>query len=149
MFYRLWNRRKREAELEPPPVGNRDRQFRGLFAGVPMIVGLVTLSILALLTFFHIRFMAQVGECRNNSMTNANMEVIAEQAPYFLQPEGSLSTELYSPDPPQQVEASLNRARAAIMREAVVSGDFRNLPTMLWEVAAADEGGSHIILYCP
>lgn len=148
MIYRLWNRRKREPELEPP-VGSRDRQFRGLFAGVPLIVALVGITIFALLLFLNSRFMARVMECRAGYNSYPNIQVIDEQEPYFLQPFGRLRTELHSADPPSEVEAWLNRARAAIMREAVASGDFRDVPEQWWNIEPAANGGSNIVLYCP
>ena len=149
MFYRLWNRRRREPELEPPPVGNRDRQFRGLFAGVPLIIGLVIISVLGLLLVFHTRFMAQVNECRITSMASADLQLIAEEAPYFLQPMGSLTMKFSSDDSPEAVDNALRRIVALAQREGVLTGDFRNVPTMTWEVEAAEGGGSHIILHCP
>jgi hypothetical protein len=77
------------------------------------------------------------------------MQIIEEQSPYFLQPFGSLRTELYSPDPSEQVREWLNRARAALEREAVVSGDFRNLPSQTVIVEATDDGGSRVVMTCP
>jgi hypothetical protein len=149
MIYRLWNRRKREADLEPPPVGSRDRQFRGLFAGVPLIILLVTISVFALLMVLHSRFMGRVGECRAVYHSHPEMEVIAEQQPYFLQPYGSLTAELYSPDPPEQVREWISRSYAAIMREAVTSGNFSNIPEQSWTIVEAEGGGSRITLTCP
>jgi hypothetical protein len=149
MIYRLWNRRKREPEPDLPLVGSRDRQFRGLFAGVPLIIVLVVVTIFALLVFLNSRFMARVAECRTGYNSYPNMQVIDEQEPYFLQPFGRLMTELYSPDPPEEVEAWLNRARAAIMREAVASGDFSDIPGQWWSIEPAANGGSQIVLYCP
>jgi hypothetical protein len=149
MIYRLWNRRKREVDLEPPPVGNRDRQFRGLFAGVPLIVGLVVITLGVLLLFMHSQFMGRVAQCRESYNTDPDMQIVSEQPPYFLQPFGSLTTELHSTESAEQVQDRLNRARAALQREAVVSGDFRNLPEQSWIVFEAEDGGSRITLTCP
>ena len=92
-----------DAESDLLPVGNQDRQFRGLFAGTPLIIALVIVSVFALLIFLHSQFMVRVGQCREIYHTNPDMQVIAEQQSYFLQPFGSLRTELYSPNPPEQV----------------------------------------------
>lgn len=149
MIYRLWNRRKREVDLEPPPVGNRDRQFRGLFAGVPLIIGLVVITLGALLLFLHSQFMGRVAQCREAYNANPTIQVVAEQQPYFLQPFGTLTTELYSPELPESARDRLNRARAALQREAVITGDFSNLPEQSWTVVEAEDGGSRITLICP
>ncbi len=148
MFYRFWKPRKRDSDPEPPPVGNRDRQWRGLFAGVPLIFGLVIITVLALLLFLHSRFMGHVGDCRAGYSTYPNVQVIDEQQPYFLQPFGTLRADLYSSDSPDAVEAWLNRARAEMMREAMESGDFSSVPSQSWRVTAAN-GGSEIVVYCP
>jgi hypothetical protein len=149
MIYRLWNRRKRDTDPEPPPAGNRDRQFRGLFAGVPLIIGLVVITLGALLLFLHSQFMGRVAQCRESYNANPIMQVVAEQQPYFLQPFGTLTTELFSPDTPEQVQEWFNRARAALMREAMARGDFRSLPEQTWTVEAAEGGGSRVTLTCP
>jgi hypothetical protein len=152
MFYRLLPHRKREQEVVDPAVpstGSRDRQFRGLFSGVLLIFALVSVTLLGLLLFLHSGFIARVAECREGYNSYPDMQIIEEQAPYFLQPFGAVMTELYSPDPPEQVQEWLNRARAALQREAVVSGDFRNLPSQMLVVEAAENGGSRVMLSCP
>lgn len=149
MFYRLWNHRKPEGDPEPPPVGSRDRQFRGIFAGVPLIIGLVTITTIALLVFLNARFIARLNECRNAYVTYPRMEIVSEQEPYFLQPNGILLTELYSPDDPAVVRDWFGRAYGALMRQAVISGDFRDMPQQTWSVEAAEGGGSTIMLTCP
>lgn len=149
MIYRLWNRRKREVDPEPPPIGNRDRQFRGLFAGVPLIIGLVFVSVLAMLIFLHSQFVGRVGACREVYHTHPEMQVMSEEQPYFLQPNGSLTTEIYAPNPPEQVREWVARSYAAIMRQAVTSGNFGNLPEQSWTVVEAEDGGSRVTLICP
>lgn len=149
MIYRLWNRRKRDDDLEPQLVGSRDRQFRGLFAGVPLIIVLVVATILALLLFLHSRFMVRVDECRAVYHQHPDMQVISEEQPYFLQPYGSLTTELYSPNPPSQVREWVSRSYAAIMREAMRSGNFSNVPQQTFTVTEAEDGGSRVTLNCP
>ena len=142
-------RKDRDAESDLPPVGNRDRRFRGLFAGTPLITALVIVSVFALLIFLHSQFMARVGQCREVYHTNPDMQVIDEQQSYFLQPFGSLRTELYSPDAPGQVREWLSRSYVAEMREAVTSGNFTNMPEQSWTVIAVEDGGSRITLTCP
>jgi hypothetical protein len=152
MIYRLLPPRKPKEEVEEPAtpsVGSWDHQFRGLFSGVLGIVGLVIVTLLVLLLFLHSRFMGQVAECRQAYLGDPNMRIIKEEPPYFLQPFGSLTTELHSTESAEQVQDRLNRARAALQREAVVSGDFSNLPEQTWTVLEAEDGGSRIMLTCP
>lgn len=154
MIYRLLPPRKPKEEeevFEPATqsVGSWDHQFRGLFSGVLGIVGLVIVTLFLLLLFLHSRFMGQVAECRKAYLDDPNMQIIEEQQPYFLQPFGSLTTKLHSTESVAQVENRLNRARAALQREAVITGDFRNLPNQTWTVVEAEDGGSEITLTCP
>jgi hypothetical protein len=93
--------------------------------------------------------MGRVAQCRESYNANPIMQVVAEQQPYFLQPFGTLTTELFSPDTPEQVQEWFNRARAALMREAMARGDFRSLPEQTWTVEAAEGGGSRVTLTCP
>jgi hypothetical protein len=139
-------RPKKPKDPEPPPVGGRDRTFRGLFAGIPVILALVAGSTLLMLLFLNNRFVASVAECRTYY---PDAEIVSEEQPYFLQPFGSLATELYSPDAPQTVTDWYNQTYAAGMRSAMAEGDFSNVAPINWEITPAGDGGSRIIVLCP
>lgn len=133
---------------EPSPVGSHDRTNRSVFAGVPVIILLVTVAVLALLLFLNTRFMASVNECRAIQYPGAT--VISEQQPYFLQPFGQLSQMLHSPDEPGVVQSWYANYFVSAQREAVVSGDFtQDTPSPNWSVGTAEGGGSEILLVCP
>ena len=139
-------RPKAPKDPEPPPVGGRDRQFRGLFAGIPFIILLVAGAVFLLLLFLNTRFVASVAECR---AYYPGAEIVNEQPPYFLQPFGELASELYSPDAPEVVTNWYNRTYGAAMRAAVEEGDFSNVSQINWSVTLAEGGGSDILVLCP
>ena len=138
--------RRKPPNPDPPPVGSHDRQFRGLFAGVPLIIGLVTVSIIVLLIVLNARFIANVSDCRHYY---PNATIVAEQQPYFLQPFGQLSTDLTSPDSPDMVTSWYNQQYGEIMRSAVEEGDFSQVAPVTWSVYPGDDGGSRIFMLCP
>lgn len=136
----------RSSSPEPPPVGSHDRRFRGLFAGVPQIAVLVLIAVTLLLIFLNSRFTAAVAACR---IYYPGATVVAEDQPYFLQPFGSLYSELMTPDDPETVTEWYNANYGATMRAAVEEGDFSSITHLTWEVTPADGGGSRIVLVCP
>jgi hypothetical protein len=138
--------RRKPPNPDPPPVGSHDRRFRGLFAGVPLIIGLVTVSVIVLLIFLNARWMGEVRACRHYY---PNATVVAEQQPYFLQPFGQLTTDLTSPDTPDVVEGWYNREYGAAMRAAQESGDLTQITPVTWSVYPGDDGGSRIFMLCP
>jgi hypothetical protein len=131
---------------DPPPVGSHDRRFRGLFAGVPLVIGLVIVSILVLLVVLNARFMQNVAECR---VYYPNATLVAEQQPYFLQPFGQLTSDLTSPDRPDTVTSWYNQHYGEIMRSAVEEGDFSQVTPITWSVSPGEDGGSRIFMLCP
>ena len=140
-------RRKAPKNPEPPPVSGRDPKPRGLFAGVPVVLVLVTGLILLTLLVLNNRFMTAVNACRAAQYPGAT--VINEDQPYFLQPFGSLATELHSPDAPDVVTSWYNQTYAAQMRAAIESGELQETGFINWQVTPADDGGSRIFLLCP
>ena len=142
----FFSRQKPPADVEPPPVGSHDRRFRGLFAGVPLIIGLVVLSVFVLLIVLNARFMQNVTECRQYY---PGATVVAEQQPYFLQPFGQLTSDLTSPDRPDLVTSWYNQQYGEIMRSAVEEGDFSQVTPITWSVYPGENGGSRIFMLCP
>lgn len=139
-------RKKPPADVEPPPVGSHDRRFRGLFAGVPLIILLVAVSIIVLLIFLNARFLSAVNACRHYY---PNATIVAEQQPYFLQPFGHLTTDLTSNDGPDRVTSWYNQQYGAVMRSAVEQGDFSQVTPVTWSVSPGNDGGSQIFMLCP
>ena len=67
--------RRKPKDPTPPPVGSHDRKFRSIFAGIPMIVGLVLVGMFVLLIILHGRFTQNVAACR---LYYPNANVVAE-----------------------------------------------------------------------
>lgn len=127
-----------------PPVGSHDRQFRGLLAGLPIIIVLVIISTSAVAITMNQR-------CQDRFITQARVYPgagLVESRHDFL---GQQRLVYATGDAPEQVEQWYSQAYAALMREAVVSGDFSNLPSEEWLVEADESGGSRVLLmtFCP
>jgi len=138
--------RRKPPNPDPPPVGSHDRKFRGIFAGVPLVIGLVIVAVFLLLIFLHGRFMENVAACR---LYYPNANVVAEDQPYFLQPFGQLTSLLQSPDAPDVVTTWYNQHYAAAMRSAMAEDNLAAVTPITWEITPADGGGSQIFLLCP
>ncbi|HYO89707.1 MAG TPA: hypothetical protein VER79_13745 [Candidatus Limnocylindrales bacterium] len=141
----FFSRPKPPKDPEPPPVGSHDRRFRGLFAGIPVILVLVAGSVFLMLLFLNSRFVASVNDCRDYY---PGAQVISEEQPYFLQPFGELASNLYSPDAPEVVTEWFNRSYGSAMRSAIEAGDFTDVAPINWSVTPAEDGGSHILVLC-
>lgn len=142
----FFSRRKPPSEVEPPPPGSRDRQFRGLFAGVPFIILLVVIALFSLLVVLNARFRQNVAACR---VYYPNATVVDEQQPYFLQPFGQLTSDLTSPDAPDVVSTWYNQRYAAAVRSAMAEGDVSGVAPITWEVSPGEDGGSRVFMLCP
>ena len=138
--------RRNTPNPDPPPVGSHDRQFRSIFAGVPMIIGLVIVALFVLLIILHSRFTQNVATCR---VYYPNATVLAEDQPYFLQPFGQLTSLLHSPDAPTEVTTWYNQHYAAAIRTAMAEDAMTTVTPITWEISPADDGGSQIFLVCP
>jgi hypothetical protein len=146
--------RAKDRDFVPEPLidaGGHDRRFRGLFAGVPVIVLLVSVAVLLLLLVLHDRFMQRVDECRQIYRSDPTVAILEEEAPYFLQPFGGLTSYLSSVDEPSVVLSRFRGLHAAAMRDHVERGDFRGRPLgdLTIDVAPAARGGSEIWIVCP
>ncbi|MFN8377868.1 MAG: hypothetical protein U0452_04280 [Anaerolineae bacterium] len=138
--------RRKPKDQDPPPVGGRDRQFRGIFAGVPLIIGLVTVALFVLLVILNARFVQNVATCR---LYYPDSTVLTEDQPYFLQPFGQLTSLLHSPDAPDVVTTWYNQHYAATVRAAMAEDTLTAITPITWQVTPADDGGSEIFLVCP
>ena len=138
--------RRKPKDPTPPPAGSHDRKFRSIFAGIPMIFGLVLLGVFVLLIILHGRFTGNVATCR---LYYPNANVLHEDQPYFLQPFGQLTSLLHSPDAPDVVTTWYNQHYAAAVRAAMAENNLISVTPITWEVTPADDGGSQIFLICP
>lgn len=123
------------AELTQP-VGSRDRQFRGIFSGVPLIIAAVLLSTgglaLALNESCKANFRASLLIYPNAALVREESEFLGAQRALYR-----------THDPLSRVRSWYQRQRAGAMRRAVVSGDFSHVPPERW-VITADGGGTLI-----
>lgn len=130
--------------FEPELVGSRDRQFRGLLAGLPIIILLVILSTGAFATYLNQRcqdrFLSQVRVYPGAALVESQHEFLGLQRLVYA-----------TGAAPEQVEQWYSQAYAAMMRAAVISGDFSSLPSEDWLVEADGNGGSRVLLmtFCP
>jgi len=130
--------------FEPELVGSRDRQFRGLLAGLPIIILLVIVSTSAAAIYMNQR-------CQDHFLSQARVypgAALVESQHEFL----GLQRLVYATGAaPEQVEQWYSQEYAAMMREAVISGDFSNLPSEDWLVETDGNGGSRVLLmtFCP
>jgi hypothetical protein len=129
--------------------GRLERQSRPIWAGVPVIVGLVLVTGIALVIFLSGQFAARVESCRQIARGIPGLTLVSEQPMGFLQVNGVLESVYTSPDGPETVQQAFNTASAAIMRQAVESGDFRNTVGTTTSVTANDAGGSTVTVVCP
>lgn len=125
------------------------RSGRSVFAGLPVIILLVIVSVFALAIVLHLRFMSQVNDCRANAALYPDLQLVSEQPPDFLQLYGALRSNFYAPVPPDEAEDTIRRVQTQIRRAAVVSGDFNELPTGTFVVDPAEGGGSTILMLYP
>lgn len=145
--------RAKDRDFVPEPrmdAGGRDRRFRGLLAGVPAIILLVSVAVLLLLVVLHNRFIQRVDECRQIYRSDPTITILQEEAPYFLQPFGALTSHLSSTDEPSVVLSRFRSMYAASMRDHVESGDLRGRPLgdLTIDAAPAGGGGSEIWIVC-
>lgn len=124
-------------------VGSHNRQFRGIFSGLPLIIVAVIVTAVALTLFLNNRCASLFGSA---ILPYPNVELAEEEA-NFLGLHRVIHT---TPDSPAQVEEWYRQQWIASMRQAVTSGDFRSTQAQNWIIAA--EGDQTLITFattCP
>ncbi len=118
-----------------PPVGSHDRQFRGVFAGLWLIIACVIASFSVLSFVMNSRCQAAF---RSTIYHYPGAQVITDQAEYL----GTQRVIMTTTDDTAQVEQWFIGQVSQVMRRAVVTGDFTNIPARNWLIEPLENSGA-------